>query len=92
MALPLSKQTRNEVEALSASVADFADDVGQWRDFAAQNAAAIVAWPRNANGTLFGYAQGPTLAELGKINSLVDALAALGQQHAEALAVLRRCR
>ena len=88
MALALSKQVRDEVVAFSAAVAEIVAPVVRWRAFAAEKTAAIVAWPKQPDGTLNGYRI--TVAELVQINALADDLATLGATHAAALATLRR--
>ena len=89
MASALSKQVRDRVVAFGEAVGDFAPEVVAFRDFATANAAAVTAWPV-ANGYLVGYHV--TKTELGQIKALADALAALGTEHAAALATLRRLR
>ncbi len=92
MTLAESKQVRNEVVAFGRAIGDFTGDVQRWRTFKAEHAAAIAVAPRNADGTLKGYARGPTILELQQIDALADAFAALATEHAEALATLRRVR
>lgn len=89
MPKPLVHRTRDEVEIFGAAVGRFAEFVGRWRTFVAENRTAIAALPRNADGTLDGYATGPTVTELDqRIDALANDLAALAVEHEDTLALL----
>ena len=86
MALALSKQTLAAALEYAQSQKDAYVEAQRFAAWAIENQAALVAWPKNPDGTLVGF--GITLAQLTALKTHAQAVVAAGDANPTARTVV----